>query len=202
MKDEDKIIYYRPELAKEMEKIMNNTINLYEQNQLGILYMFLEKAERLQGKEEEANLLQAASKCVLQGKIFWYETFERDYREDLNKLEYSLGDITEASAARITFEIVQEMVLKDKEALDLEPLTKMEKYMVDHFFNVLLAPTRNPNIQIHEGHNKCYYDEHRDAFFSSDIKRSIEYIKKDCGNTLDIFNCPDEELDKDDDKEM
>ena len=202
MRKEDTIINYRPKLAEELQRIMNDTLQMYEQNQIAMFYIMLEKVRRENGDIEGEKLLSNAAKCLLKDDIFCYERFERDYRHNLNKLEYGLGDVTEPSAARVTFDIYKQLVEKEKEKLDMDDFTKQEVYMVDHFFNMLLAPTRNPNIQIQEGHHKCYYDEHMDAFFSSDMKRSIEYIKKDCENTLDIFNTPDEELDKESDIEM
>lgn len=202
MREEDKVVNYRPELVKKLQSIMDDTLRLYSQNQVGMLYLMLEKQFKDEGDLKTAELLSKASQCCLKQDLFYYEEFVREYRDDLNKLEYGLGDITEPSAARVVFEIYSKMVMKDKENLDLESLTKAEKYMVDHFFNVLLAPTRNPNIQIKEGHSKCYYDESRDGSFATSMKFSIEYIQKECGNTLDIFNTPDEELDKESDIEM
>lgn len=79
--------------------------------------------------------------------------------------------------------------------------TKMEKYTVDWFFSLLLSPTRNPNIQIHEGSVKCYYDKHPYDNGASSYRKAtdytIQYIKEDLDARLYFFETPDEELDKD-----
>ena len=56
-----------------------------------------------------------------------------------------------------------------------------------------MAPTHNPNIEISEGHTKCYYDEHPgERSFKKDLRPSIEYINNNCGYIIEMFNTPDE----------
>lgn len=187
------IINYRPKLSKELQRVMDSTLDFYKANPIGVLYILLEKPYREKGDEQGANLLSSAAKCLLKDDSFSYEKFVRYYRDDLNKLEIGLGNIMEAGAARVVFETLSELIVQEKKKLSESNFTKMEQHMVDHFFNVLLSPTRNPNIQIPEGEVKCYYDRHYDALFKKDMKFSIEFIKKECSNTIEIFRTSDKE---------
>lgn len=192
MKHEDTIIYYRPELAHVLEKIINNIIYLYEKNQKGMMYHFLSICKDIHGDTEGAALLRNASQCLLYDTMYGHETFNRDYREDVNQLGFGqIGNISEASAARFTFYIYELSLQMEKSKIDMSDFTKFEIHTVNRFFNMLLAPAKNPNIQIHEGHHKCHYDTCMDSSFTKDTQMSIDYIKRSCAEILEYFTYQD-----------
>lgn len=193
---EDIVINYRPELVKTMKNHMDVILAAYRLNPISTLYIYLSKLYKDKGEQETANLLKEASDCVSKGNYWDWERFERDYKEPLNKITYNLGEISEAGAAGIIYESYQLLIeeLKDKTLQSIENVTKYEKYTIERFYKILSSPTHNPNIQVQEGHTQCYYDENpHDPYisFSKSMKFSIEFIEKECGNILDIFNIPD-----------
>lgn len=78
-----------------------------------------------------------------------------------------------------------------KSKIIIDDFTKMEKYMINNFFHILLSPTRNPNIQIKEDKDKCYYDTEIRSNFQKDLQESLRFIENNCKNTIEIFNNPD-----------
>lgn len=198
---EDIVINYRPELVKTMKNHMDVILAAYRLNPISTLYSYLSKLYEDKGEHETAELLKKASKCISNDNYWDYDEFERDYRKPLNKIAYNLGEISEAGAAGIVYESYQWLIeeIKDKTLQSIENVTKYEKYTIERFYKILASPTHNPNIQVQEGHTQCYYDEHpHDSYFSfsKSMKFSIEFIEKECGNILNIFNTPDEELEE------
>lgn len=198
---EDIVIKYRPELAIKMKNHMEVLLSAYRLNPISSLYSYLSKLYEGKGEHETSELLKKASKCISKGNYWDYDEFERDYRKPLNKITYNLGEISEAGAAGIIYESYQLLIeeLKDKTLQSIENVTKYEKYTIERFYKILSSPTHNPNIQVQEGHTQCYYDENpHDPYisFSKSMKFSIEFIEKECGNILNIFNTPDEELEE------
>lgn len=187
-------IHYRPDLSKTLQKIMNDTLQLYKQNQIVMLYTLLAKIYIKNEDTEGAKLLFDAAKCLLKNDFFCDEEFIRKYQKDLNKLGYNLGDITETQAAGIMFKVYEDAIIRERNTIDETGFTGMEHFMIDKFFHMLLSPTRNPNLQVKEGHIKCYYEEQRFSDFLSDLKLSIEFIQENGRNTIELFNTPDEDL--------
>lgn len=198
-KKEDIVINYRPKLAKTMKNHMDVFLAAYRLNPISTLYSYLSKLYEDKGEQETANLLKEASDCVFKGNYWDWEKFEKDYTEPLNKIACDLGTVSEASAASIVFYTYREEIekLKNNTLQSVSDLTKSEKYMVKRFYHILASPTRNPNIKVQEGECRCYYDKNEHNYFvsfSKDMKCSIEFIEKKCGDILDVFNTPDEEL--------
>jgi len=219
MKKEETIVYHRPELAKKLREAAELAIALYERDPREVLYVqFALSYEEKFKDDKKASVLREAAKWFAD-KNSWYrdisplseqwdETFpykntvsdpELDILNHELRTELHPERLTEATAARMLCELYRELILAKKEELDTFGFTKAEKYAVDSFFSMLLAPTRNPNIQIHEGCANCYYDEHPyDSTFSyrSATNDTIQYIKENLDTRLYFFETPDEELDK------
>lgn len=201
MKKEDKEIQYRPELADKLEECMNTAIKLYQANIKGVYYYYMSFTME-KGVHDE--LLLKASECFKPNVPFGEEQYYEYYQKEIaSKYGPEIAEITQASAARLVFSIYKDLIKYSFDKINIDNLSKMEKYMVEHFENVVLSPTRNLNIQIKEGNTKCYYDSTTARMFEleKDLKAGIEYIKKECQNILDIFRTPNIEKNLEDKKE-
>lgn len=188
MKKEDTIVNYRPELAEILQDGLQFAQNLYTMNFQKAYYVMLSKTYE-KNDPEYANILREASQCFDENIIYKTEKFRKNY-EFLYELEY----ISEPRAAAAIFSFYEDSFDKIKSRIDMDSLTKSEKYMVDTFFYKLTSPIRNPNIQIKEGHSKCYYDSPGNSkYFHEDLSAQMEYINRECQITIDIFMTPDEQ---------
>lgn len=193
MKEEDKKIEYRPELADELEECMNTAIKLYQSNIKGVYFYFMSFTME-KGVHDE--LLLKASECFKPGVPFGEEQYYEHYQKEIaSKYGCEIAEITEASAARLVFSIYKDLIEHAFNKIDTSGFSKQEKYMVEHFKNIVLSPTRNPNIQIKDGNTKCYYDYTRGGNyeFEKAVKFGIEFIERECQATLEIFRTPDKE---------
>lgn len=197
---ENTVINYRPELSEILSQDKNIAISLYKKNMIAFLYRILIIAFK-DDYPEHTELLTNAAECLESNNFAMYEIFDKNYRKSLNKinpkiygLDEYLGDISETSAARHVFGAINTTFIdmREKVSKTFKDLTLGEKYLIDTFYNILTAPTRNPNIQISKGQTKCYYDEHPgNRSFKKDLNRSIEYINENCAHAIELFNTPD-----------
>ena len=193
MKEEDKKIEYRPELADKLESCMKMAVNLYNASIRGVYFYFMSFTME-KGVHDE--LLLKASECFKPGVTFGDEQYYEHYQKEIaSRYGREIAEITEASAARLVFSIYKDLIEHAFNKIDTSGFSKQEKYMVEHFKNIVLSPTRNPNIQIKEGNAECYYDYTRGGNyeFERDLKFGIEFIERNCQVTLEIFRTPDKE---------
>lgn len=193
MKEEDKKIEYRPELADKLEECMKMAINLYKASIRGVYFYFMSFTME-KGVHDE--LLLKASECFKPGVPFGDEQYYEYYQKEIaSRYGREIAEITEASAARLVFSIYKDLIEHAFSKINTNGFSKQEKYMVELFKNIVLSPTRNPNIQIKDGKTKCYYDYTKGGNyeFERDLKNGIEFIERDCQVALEIFRTPDKE---------
>ena len=199
---ENRKIYYRPYLAEKLEDILDKTIALYEEyTPRSTFYALLSKAELKSGREENAEMLIEAGKYFKKDvTASSYEYYMANlYPEIVKKFGKDVADISESAAAGAVFPLYKQVIEAEKSAIDTTGLTKMEKYMIEDFFNKLLTPTRNPNIYAKEGQSKNYYDKSGKNYeFQADLARQIRCIRGLCESTIEIFNTPDEVKEEED----
>lgn len=196
MKEEDKKIEYRPELADKLKSCIKDAIKLYKEEPKKVYYLLMSLLCEEKGDLEGKELFLNASDCFDEERCFGVEKYHEYYYKDIKaKYGSDVAEITSASAARLVFDLYREDIENSFDAIDMSDFSKQEKYMVEHFKNIVLSPTRNPNIQIKEGNAKCYYDNTRggDFEFERDLKNGIQFIERECQPTLDIFRTPDKE---------
>lgn len=201
MRKEDTEIHYRPEVADHLRIAASTAIKLYKQDPRTILYHLCAKHYNREEHKEKRDVMDAAAKQYAddlsrhESANLLVVQFDKHFTDDDLYNELHPDRLTEASAARLISEPIQNLILAIKEKIDMSDFTKAEKYAVDSFFSMLLAPTRNPNIQIHEGCKKCYYDEHLwERGYRKDTDSTIQYIENELDNRLYFFETPDEEL--------
>lgn len=193
MKEEDKKIECRPELADKLEECMKMAVNLYKANIRGVYFYFISFTTK-KGVQDE--LLLKASKCFKPGVPFGDEQYYEHYQKEIaSKYGRKISEITEASAARLVFSIYKDLIEYAFSKIDTSGFSKKEKYMVELFKNIVLSPTKNPSIQIKDGKTKCYYDYTKGGNyeFERDLKNGIEFIERNCPVALEIFRTPDKE---------
>ena len=189
MREEDKVINFRPELAMQLYKCMDFAKTLYSVNFQKFYYESLEIVYK-DSNSELAELLHNASLCF--GDTYHdKEMFQSEYEYELKK--HNIGYISQARAAYALFKIFEPELDKLKEEIDMESFTKAERYMINDFFRKLKAPMRNPNIEIKDGATKCYYDKTYDRSFEKDLLSQLKYLEQNCQDIIDIFATPDEE---------
>lgn len=176
-------VHYRPEIAEILKEALTLANVLYKLNFQQAYYMLLSKIEK---DPERAEALVKTSECFVKDACHGVEFFEEYYEKQYN-IEY----ISAARAAYVIFGVYKDAFDTIKEKIDRTGLTGMEEFMVDSFFNKLTAPTRNPNIEIKDGHTECYYDRNHASEFHHDLKSSLEYINEECQITIEIFSTPD-----------
>lgn len=210
-----KDIYYRPELVKQMNKILKTVVTLYESNFLAMYYGLLAKkdlvtednakeyfddnfVEKYADKNSEIGkrslFLKEVADC-LKDRINGYDKFIEQY-EDKMVNEYHVKSISEAKAANYVFQFFQNSIneLGEKMIESANPsLTPIETFMIHDFIKQITSPMRNPNIQIPEGETKCWYDRYPHNDYRSDLNQSVEWIKEHANNIIEIFDTPDKE---------
>lgn len=182
MKDTDREIQYRPDLAGLLQEALKFANNFYSINFKKAYYLLLSEYYK-NSDEELSKLLLNASKCF--DSVCGEYTFDECYEDDLKR--FNIEILSEARAAYIIFNVYKDYFDKFLKDINLENLSKMEKFMVESFFRKLKAPMNNPNIEIKEGQTKCYYDRDFSSSYSRDLKMSLEYMNKECQSTIDIF---------------
>lgn len=188
MKDADKEIKYRPELAEQLSKCLNTAVIFYSINFKKAYYLMFSKVHENEGFEEESAFFKEVANCF--NEPWAEEQFHEKYEKILRK-EYLMEPVSEARAASFVFNVYKEAFDILKEKIHIENPTKMEQYMVNNFFAKLTAPMRNPNIEIQEGYTECWYDRNHENFLK-DLKMSVECVKKNCQDIIDIFSIEDE----------
>lgn len=187
MKKEDREINYRPDLASKLKVALMVANNFYQVNFKKAYYLIL--AEYYKNSNLElSNILYKASKCFddsLFGEEYFYEYYEKDLKK------YNIEILSTARAAFVFFKVYEKYFDKFLEECSLDDLSKMEKFMVESFFKKLKAPMNNPNIEISEGQEKCFYDKDFRSNYSKDLTLSLEYLNKECKNIIEIFNTED-----------
>lgn len=210
-----KDIYYRPELVKQMNKILRTVVALYESNFLAMYYGLLAKkdlvtednakeyfddnfVEKYADKNSEIGkrslFLKEVADC-LKDRINGYDKFIEQY-EDKMVNEYHVKFISKAKAANYVFQFFQNSIneLGEKMIESANPsLTPIETFMIHDFIKQITSPMRNPNIQIPEGETKCWYDRYPHNDYRSDLNQSVEWIKEHANNIIEIFDTPDKE---------
>ena len=79
MKEEDRRIYYRPDVAKDLQQAMDYALKLYEANIERVYYVILSDIEL---DTEISQFLLETAKCF-DGSFSGIEKFYRDYEYDL-----------------------------------------------------------------------------------------------------------------------
>lgn len=201
MKEQDKKILYRPETAAYLREKTEKLIALYSADQRGVMFKAFAIFLRERGDSpDEARLMQEAADAINSTDPYAYGRFCSEHKEGLKAVSEMSGttcieDITEASAMRWLKTTYEKLIDSFRDGLDTTGFTKMEMYTLDTFFRVLSAPLRDPNIQIKDGSACCWYDSQTgsNTLYRHAMENTIEYIRKNNGNTLDIWETPDEE---------
>lgn len=191
MREEDKIINYRPDLAKLLNEDLNFAKDFYAKNfqeQYYKVRAILSKSIKDDtGIELFEKLASVADKPYVLDEVFAAHRAELRAYEEYELISDARAFYTICTLSKSTFD-------KLIEKHNLDELTKMEKYMVESFYKRLMTPMRNPNIEIQPGHVKCYYDQPGNyGCFKRDLESGVEYLSNDCERTIEIFNTPDEE---------
>lgn len=208
-----KDIYYRPELVKQMNKILKTVVTLYESNFLAMHYGLLAKkdlitddnikeyydddfVEKYADKNTEIGkrslFLKEVSDC-LKDRTSGYGRFVEQYQDKMVNV-YHVESVSEAKAALYVFQALQysvnELGSMAKKSAN-PPLTMAEMFMFDEFMRHITAPMKNFKIQIPEGETKCWYDRYPHNDYRSDLNQSVEWIKEHANNIIEIFDTPD-----------
>lgn len=210
-----KDIYYRPELVKQMNKILKTVVTLYESNFLAMHYGLLAKkdlitednikeyynddfVEKYADKNTEIGkrslFLKKVSDC-LKDRTNGYDRFVEQYQDKMVNV-YHVESVSEAKASLYVFQALQysvnELGSMAKKSAN-PPLTMAEMFMFNEFMRQITAPMRNPNIQIPEGETKCWYDKHPQDNYRDDLDQSITWLKQHADDLMGMFNIPDKE---------
>lgn len=188
MKREDRQIKYRPELSKKLQDALDFANKFYKINFKKCYYLILSSYYKEKDKKL-SELLFKASECF-EDSLFGEENFYEYYEKTLRK-DFGIEILSTARASYVIFNIYEDCFDKFLGKIDFDDLTKMEKFMVESFFRKLKAPMNNPNIKIPEGQVKCYYDRDISSNYLRDLNFSLEYLNKECKNTIEIFSIPD-----------
>lgn len=208
-----KDIYYRPELVKQMNKILKTVVTLYESNFLAMHYGLLAKkdlitednikeyynddfVEKYADKNTEIGkrslFLKKVSDC-LKDRTNGYDRFVEQYQDKMVNV-YHVESVSEAEASLYVFQALQysvnELGSMAKKSAN-PPLTMAEMFMFDEFMRHITAPMKNFKIQIPEGETKCWYDRYPHNDYRSDLNQSVEWIKEHANNIIEIFDTPD-----------
>ena len=190
MKEEDKKIYYRPELSQLLQNIEDLATRIYQTNYAEIFFKALSQSYENENPELAVYLNEIAD---VFSKPNGQEIFAEKYKEKLLK-DYDIPRyyVLPFYQIRIVLEVYKEQFdTLEKEILKEYPdLTKQEEYMVKSFMRKISAPTRYP---IDNGMYKYRGDIPE---FYEYIERHIEYLKRELAPTIEKFNTPDKEEDK------
>ena len=191
MKEEDKRIECRPELAKKLQEAMDFAIDIYSANIKKTYYKFLAKAYADEDKEK-SDFINKAAKCF-DGSLMGSEQFYEYYDRDLTH-KYHVAPFSYENVGKLVFPVYQMCFDELKKECLVEGLSKSEQYLIKFFFEKLTAPLRNPNVVVHEGSIECFYDKNHEPILSFEraMKDSVEYIKRECPYTIDAFSLPDD----------
>lgn len=194
MKEEDKKIYYRPELSQLLQNIEDLAIRIYQTNYAEIFFKALSQSYENENPELAVYLNEIAD---VFSKPNGQEIFAEKYKEKLLK-DYDIPRyyVLPFYQIRIVLEVYKEQFdTLEKEILKEYPdLTKQEEYMVKSFMRKISAPTRNPNFV------NGYYEKNISDFYMY-INSHRDYIKRECSIPIEQFNIPDEK-EKDTDEEI
>ena len=201
MRKEDRTIHYRPELAGLLQIDLDFMQSYYKLNFQMVYYrlkaMLLEmkinqKKESQQDVtqlKEIYQMFQTLAELLEKTPLTAYEYF--DLNQDKFE-EYGENEIIKpATAFRNVCRVYQNEFDTMRQKYDSLELTRMERFMVNDFYNKLFSPLRNPNIESN-GKQDCYYNEPGNyGKFERDLKSNVEYFKPECEHTIELFNTPD-----------
>lgn len=194
MKEEDKKIYYRPELSQLLQNIEDLAIRIYQTNYAEIFFKALSQSYENENPELAVYLNEIAD---VFSKPNGQEIFAEKYKEKLLK-DYDIPRyyVLPFYQIRIVLEVYKKQFdTLEKEILKEYPdLTKQEEYMVVSFMRKISAPTRNLNFV------NGYYEKNISDFYRY-INSHRDYIKRECSIPIEQFNIPDEK-EKDTDEEI
>lgn len=198
MKKEETIIGYRPELAQRLKAAMDMAIKLYSANFQKIHYGML--ASVYEDIDKNASeFFKAISDCF-DKYYFSEEVFAEHYEYDLIH-KYHMSPVSETAAARSVYQTFGKVfdTMEKNIFIKYSNLTRYEVFSIQSFFRKLTAPMRDPNLLLEEGQLVCHYEENHKPY-SSTLKRSIEYIEKECPYLIELFDAPLEPKLESDDK--
>ncbi len=186
---DERNVCYRPELAKQLQNAMNDTLKLYQENILEAYYLLVSKTYSQSGDSEATNLLKNAANCA-SSEMLYKECFDKDYKDRLNNLQCGLGEVSEAQAANVVFfkyechiENIRQSVLKS-----VGNLSKFEKFLIADFFDALKSPAHDPKLKIQEGELRCFYDNSTSEVFRQDLILQLGLMKAECEIIIKMFN--------------
>lgn len=187
MKEEDKKIYYRPELSQLLQNIEDLAIRIYPTNYAEIFYKALSQSYENENPELAVYLKEIAD--VFSKPNGWL-IFAKKYEEKLLK-DYDIPRdyVFPYYQLKMILEVYKEQFnALEKQILKEYPnLTKQEEFMVVSFMRKISAPTRYP---IDNGMYKYKADIPE---FYEYIERHKEYLKRELAPTIEMFNSPDKE---------
>lgn len=197
MREQDKKVSYRPEIAEHLKKGMNDFLYLYETDQRVVLYKLFAFYYEKMGDGEKSALFDHAANLLKSDRLFATEEFYEKYASKISKLRLEgvedLGNVTEATAFRNLIPLYKKCSDDLRQGIDTSDFSKTENYMLDSVFSKLESPLRNPNVQIKDGQALCYYDRERHSpGFRNAMKSSIAYIREDIEQSLSIWEEKDE----------
>lgn len=194
MKEEDKKIYYRPELSQLLQNIEDLAIRIYQTNYAEIFFKALSQSYENETPELAVYLNEIAD---VFSKPNGQEIFAEKYKEKLLK-DYDIPRyyVFPFYQIKMVLDVYKEQFdTLEKQILKEYPdLTKQEEYMVKSFMRKISAPTRNPNFV------NGYYEKNISDFYMY-INSHRDYIKRECSIPIEQFNIPDEK-EKDTDEEI
>lgn len=182
-------IAYRPELAKKMANFKEFVMSIYNANYKAVYYKLVGKYLDKTDKEAK-EFFNNVAKCFEDGLI-GHERFYEYYEKDM-LTKYNVAEISDSRAAYIVYKVYEYFIEDEYKKLLSDDLNEAEKYMIKDFKNILTgAMFRNPNIVPKEETNKNYYESTPYDSFSTDLKRSIEFINNNTKHQIELFNTPD-----------
>lgn len=180
MKESDKIINYRPELGTYLKKCLDYAIKFYNTNFQKFYYEALAIVYK-DTNPELAALLQKTSDCFNNSFASGFEQYEYE----LSK--YNIYYVSMAKAAYIFFAVFESEFDNQWKQIDTNGFTKTELYMIKHFFGLLKAPMRDPNLRIKKGEAKCYYDKDLRVDYKESLEQSVACLTENCQSIIDMF---------------
>ena len=190
MKEEDKKIYYRPELSQLLQNIEDLAIRIYPTNYAEIFFKALSQSYENENPELAAYLKEIADVFSKpNGPIIVAQEYEAKLLKDYDIPKdyvfpfYQLKMILDVYKEQ--FNALEKQILKE-----YPNLTKQEEFMVVSFMRKISAPTRYP---IDNGMYKYSADLPE---FRAYIEHHKEYLKRELAPTIEMFNTPDKEEEK------
>jgi hypothetical protein len=184
MREEEKVVNYRPNLAEQMQETLDTCIKFYSENPI-LLYMLI-----LMNSHKDASVRGISEKCFNDlNKKGWISD---DTLDTCDSVGFQVP--TQAQAAKMLFNIYEKDINSMCDALyniadGTNKLTIVEKNLIKEFKQILTGPVRNPNLEIHKD-SMCWYDlSQLDYLKETDISRN--FIKDRCKHIVAIFNTED-----------